>query len=95
MDHLRTMSIGGASFTSFVVGLITQSNVAWAIGILAGLATIASGYYSFRQHKRAEHAAMQKSELHHKLMEKVQTELEVEKLKVEHYKRHLEDKLED
>lgn len=68
MDHLRTISMGGTSFTSFMIGVLTQSNIAWFIGVMAGLATIASGFYSYLQHK-------QRTELHEKQMEKIQTEI--------------------
>lgn len=83
MDHLRTLSIGTTSVSSFVISIITQSNVAWTIGILAGLATIISGYFSYRQHVR--------SEAEHKVtMEKLKAELDAEKLKAEYYRRSTE-----
>ncbi len=83
MDHLRTLSIGTTSISSFIVSIITQSNVAWTVGILAGVATIISGYFSYRQHVRlsAEHSIT---------MEKLRAELETEKLKGEYYKKSIE-----
>ena len=56
-NHIITLTGGTTSITSLIIGSVTQSNIAWGVGIGAGLATMLSGYLAWRRHEREKKAA--------------------------------------
>ena len=47
-----TVTSGTTSITSLIISGITQSNIAWTIGVLAGCAAIFSAYLGWLKHRR-------------------------------------------
>lgn len=47
-----TLTSGTTSITSLIISGITQSNIAWAIGVFAGCAAIFSAYLGWLKHRR-------------------------------------------
>lgn len=79
-----TLTSGTTSITSLIISGITQSNIAWTIGVMAGCAAIFSAYLGWLKHRREKRESKVNNE-------RVLAETEAARAEAAYYRKQLND----